>query len=50
METAHKSPEVPTLQEVLTKSPELEVTTLQHVLTCLGILLVVAWLIYTSGG
>jgi hypothetical protein len=51
METAHKSPEleVPALQDVLTKSPELEVTTLQHVLTCLGILLVVAWLIYTSG-
>jgi hypothetical protein len=51
METDHKSPElkVPALQDVLTKSPELEVTTLQHVLTCLGILLVVAWLIYTSG-
>jgi hypothetical protein len=51
METAHKSPEleVPALQDVLTKSPELEVTTLQHVLTCLGILLVVAWLIHTSG-
>jgi len=51
METAHKSPEleVTRLQDVLTKSPELEVTTLQHVLTGLGILLVVAWLIYTSG-
>jgi hypothetical protein len=51
METAHKSPEleVPELQDVLTKSPELEITTLQHALTCLGILLVVAWLIYTSG-
>ena len=53
METAHKSPEldeVPTLQDVLTKSPELEVTTLTHVLTFLGILLVVAWLIYNASG
>ena len=33
METAHKS-------------PELEVSTLQQVLTCVGILLVVAWLLY----
>jgi hypothetical protein len=51
METAHKSPklEVPALQDVLTKSPELEVTPLQHVLACLSILLVVAWLIHTSG-
>jgi len=51
METAHKSlePEVPTLQDVLTKSPELEVSTTEHVLACLGILLVVAWLIHTSG-
>ena len=51
METAHKSPEleVPTLHDVLTKSPELEVSTLQQVLTCLGILLVVAWLIHASG-
>jgi hypothetical protein len=51
METAHKSPEleVPALQDVLTKSPELEVSTWEHVLVCLGILLVVAWLIHTSG-
>jgi hypothetical protein len=65
METARKSPErevpalqdvtkspeleVPALQDVLTKSPELEVTPLQHVLACLSILLVVAWLIHTSG-
>jgi hypothetical protein len=50
METAHKSPEleVPALQDVLTKSPELEVTPLEHVLACLGILLVVAWLLYAS--